>query len=177
MFAGGSGSKQAAAIGEKGVANVRQFVRDGGGYLGICAGAYLACSGYDWSLGLINAKTRSRQWQRGGGAVALELSEAGQDIFGKVEGHFPVRYNNGPIIEPFGSPDLPAYQTIATFRDELAENGTPTGLMVNTPAAVSAVYGRGRVIAISPHFEGTTNMENFLPRGLVWLGEKTAPTN
>lgn len=172
VFAGGSGSGQARAIGENGLNKVRDFVRNGGGYLGICAGAYLACSGYDWSLGLINAKTRSRQWQRGGGAVGLQLSEAGQQIFGKVEEKFPVRYNNGPIIEPFGSESLPSYQTVLTFKDELAENNTPVGLMKDTPAAVTAIYGKGRVLAISPHFEGTKNMEDFLPTGLVWLGEK-----
>jgi glutamine amidotransferase-like uncharacterized protein len=40
IFPGGSGSKQAAAIGERGRDQVRQFVERGGGYIGICAGAY-----------------------------------------------------------------------------------------------------------------------------------------
>jgi hypothetical protein len=30
------------------VINVREFVREGGGYCGICAGAYLACSNFSW---------------------------------------------------------------------------------------------------------------------------------
>lgn len=46
IFGGGSGSKEAAAIGEVGRSNVVQFVSNGGGYVGICAGAYLATSGY-----------------------------------------------------------------------------------------------------------------------------------
>src|SRR5258707_820421 len=40
IFSGGSGSKESAAIGEAGREEVRRFVREGGGYIGICAGAY-----------------------------------------------------------------------------------------------------------------------------------------
>ena len=42
IFAGGSGSQEAKAIGEEGRAEVEKFVGHGGGYIGICAGAYLA---------------------------------------------------------------------------------------------------------------------------------------
>lgn len=175
VFAGGSGSGQAKAIGEKGLEAVRSYVKNGGSYLGICAGAYLACSNYTWSLGLMNAKTRSPKWQRGGGAVALELTGDGQKLFGDVEKTFPVRYNNGPIIEPDNKPDAPPYTVLAYFRDELAEHVTPGGLMKDTPAAMCSQYGQGKVLTISPHFEGTKNAENFLPTALAWLGEKAAP--
>src|SRR5262245_30716606 len=36
IFSGGSGSKQAAGIGEKGREEVQKFVKGGGGYIGIC---------------------------------------------------------------------------------------------------------------------------------------------
>lgn len=39
---GGSGSGQAKALGEDGRAKIRSFVKDGGGYVGVCAGSYLA---------------------------------------------------------------------------------------------------------------------------------------
>ena len=59
IFPGGSGSKQAAALEEEGQEVVKQFVEDGGGYMGICAGAFLAASNYSWSLGISNHKTLS----------------------------------------------------------------------------------------------------------------------
>ena len=37
---------KAAALGPKGLAELRAFVVNGGGYVGICAGAYLGLSGY-----------------------------------------------------------------------------------------------------------------------------------
>ncbi len=42
VFPGGSGSAQASAIGEGGLAAVRSFVSAGGHYIGTCAGAFLA---------------------------------------------------------------------------------------------------------------------------------------
>lgn len=172
IFSGGSGSAQAKAIGEAGKKNVRDFVARGGGYLGICAGAYLACAGFDWGLGILNAKTVSNKWQRGRGQVQVQLSSDGAEIFGPVREPFSIRYANGPIIKPLGRNDLPAYQVAAHFRTELAEHGSPVGVMRDSPAAVFAPYGQGRVITISPHSEDTPGLENFVPRALAWLAAK-----
>jgi putative intracellular protease/amidase len=42
VFPGGSGSRQAAALEQEGRGAVWRFVEAGGGYLGVCVGAYLA---------------------------------------------------------------------------------------------------------------------------------------
>ena len=47
VFMGGSGSTQGKALGDAGKAAVKEFVRGGGGYVGVCAGAYLALQGED----------------------------------------------------------------------------------------------------------------------------------
>ena len=172
IFSGGSGSAQSKAIGDAGRKNVRAFVERGGGYLGICAGAYLACAGFDWGLGILNAKTVSPKWRRGGGMVRAELTESGRHILGSVREPFTIRYNNGPIIQPLVRADLPPYQVAAYFRTELAKNGTPVGVMVNSPAAVYAPFGQGRVFTLSPHSEDTPGLENVIPRALAWLGAK-----
>ncbi|MDB4555590.1 ATP-binding protein, partial [bacterium] len=56
IFPGGSGSAQGKAIGAKGREVIRDYVQSGGGVIGICAGAYLCSSHYQWSLNLMNAK-------------------------------------------------------------------------------------------------------------------------
>lgn len=172
VFSGGSGSAQSKAIGDAGRENVRKFVERGGGYLGICAGAYLACAGFDWGLGILNAKTVSNKWQRGRGMMRIELSDAGRGVFGAVSGQFTIRYSNGPIITPLGREGLPSYQVAAWFRTEISEKGSPVGAMVNSPAAVFSTFGKGRVLTISPHSEDTPGLENFVPLALTWLGEK-----
>lgn len=169
VFGGGSGSKQAANIGEPGRAAVRKFVAEGGGYLGICAGAYLACKGFDWGIGLLDARTVSPKWVRGRARLELELSEVGREVFGDVRDRFFVSYNNGPVIQPLGDDSLADYEVLAWFRTEANGKESPRGVMVNSPAVVRTTFGQGRVVTISPHPEGTAGLENFIPLAVAWL--------
>ena len=177
VFPGGSGSGQSKGIGEAGLKNVREFVSNGGGYVGICGGAYLACSNFSWGLGILNARTVSSKWQRGQAMLDLELAPAGSGLLGDVKSSFKVRYHNGPILKPAGRSDIPAYSTLTVFKTEVADNGTPAGVQVNSPAHVISTFGRGRVFISSPHPENTPGLENFIPRGIFWAaGGKNPPT-
>lgn len=170
IFAGGSGSKQAEAIGELGRNNVRTFVKNGGGYLGICAGAYLATAEFDWSLGIINAKTVSTtEWKRGEGFVDIEFMDEAKEVFEDTMGVYQCRYANGPILQNANNENLPSYTIAALFRTEVADNGTTAGVMVNTPAAVYSNFGKGKVFIVSPHPENSPGLENFVPSVLDWL--------
>ncbi len=173
-FSGGSGSAQGKAIGEAGRAAVRKFVAEGGGYIGVCAGAYLATAGYEWGIGLVNARTVSPKWKRGRGYLDLELSDEGRALFGEVKDVFQCRYANGPIIKPAGREDLPPYAVLAWFRTEVAQNGTPVGVQINSPAIISAPYGQGRVMTLSPHSENTPGLENMLAHAFLWVASASA---
>lgn len=166
VFPGGSGSGQSKGIGESGLKNVRDFVKNGGGYVGICGGAYLACSNFSWGLGLLNAGTVSNKWRRGQAMLDLELTPAGRDLLGDVTSAFKVRYHNGPILKPAVRTDIPAYDVLTVFKTEIAEYGSPAGVQVNSPAHVISTYGKGRVFISSPHPENTPGLENFIPRGV-----------
>ena len=169
VFSGGSGSQQSKSIGEDGLKNVREFVRGGGGYCGICAGAYLACSNFSWGLGILNASTVSAKWARGRGFMDMEVTADGKLLLGDVQGIFKVRYANGPIIKPGNRADLPAYKPVALYRSEIAENGTPVGVMVNSPAQAIGTFGKGRVFISSPHPENTPGLEHLVPRAILWV--------
>ncbi len=121
VFPGGSGSGQAKGLGEAGRQRVREFVGQGGGYVGICAGAYLACSNFDWGLSLLNAGTVSSKWRRGQAMLELEATPEAVPVIGAVEGRFKVRYNNGPILKPWTRADLPPYTTLSFLRTEIAK--------------------------------------------------------
>ncbi len=172
IFTGGGGHNQANTLGEKGREEVRQFVRNGGGYVGICAGAYLACSGFDWGIGVLNAKTVSNKWERGNGDVKMEVTKLGKETTGFEADVVSVRYDNGPIIQPDNKKDIPPYEMVAFFRTELAKNGSPEGVMVNSPAIVRGTCGKGRVITSSPHPEQTAGMEEFIQHAVRWAAGK-----
>lgn len=162
IFPGGSGSAQSSGLGDAGREAVRQYVAAGGGYLGICAGAYLACDGFSWGLKILDAKTASNYWRRGVGEVKIELTDAGRRFFGVAQAQHAIHYANGPILVANGNAELDDFEPLAYFRTELAENDTPIGLMVGTPAMVRGSYGRGRVLAFSPHAESTDGLRHWI---------------
>ena len=166
IFSGGSGSKQANAIGLRGREEVRRFVEAGGGYVGICAGAYLACSGFSWGVPVLDAKTPSPLWLRGTGNLKIETLPAGMKIL-DLPARAEVRYANGPVITPALREDIPDYEPLVFFRSELAKDPRQAGLQINTPAMVIGHYGKGRVLACSPHPEQTAGMERWIERAIM----------
>ena len=169
LFPGGSSTRQGESLGNVDRNRVRQFIEQGGGYVGICAGAFLATTDWPNSLSILDAKTYSHQWKRGRGVVRMELTPQGRQILGVDRLWCDVRYHNGPILVPAQRKDLPDYQPLAIFRSEVAEYG-PKGIMVGTPAIVAGQFGRGRVLCFSPHPEATKGLEEMVRHGVLWAG-------
>ncbi|MEX2213901.1 MAG: succinylglutamate desuccinylase/aspartoacylase family protein [Phycisphaeraceae bacterium] len=177
IFSGGSGSAQAKSLGEDGRKQVSDYVNGGGGYVGICAGAYLATTGYEWSLKIVDARTlhKGKEWLRGRGEVQMKITVEGRAILGDVTGVLPVIYANGPIVGPAMLDAIPDFKPLATFETELAENGTPKGLMVHTPAILAGEFGKGRAVAISPHPEQSADLEAMTLRLIEWAAGRAKP--
>jgi len=167
---GGSGGGQGRQLGEKGREDVRDFVRKGGGYLGICAGAYLASNDYAWSLNLIDAKVIDKQhWARGTGTVQLDLSKEGQKLLGASTNIVEVYYGQGPLLLPKEDPEVNDYQQLATYKTEIAKKGAPKGVMPGTTAVATSTFGEGRVFCFSPHPEKTEGLEPWINHAVRWL--------
>jgi len=170
---GGSGSKQAAALGTDGCDAIRSFVDHGGGYVGICAGAYLATTEYPWSLHILNAKVIDRaHWARGKGVIKLRWTDAGKQLFGINEDLSDCDYNQGPLLGHDTKPEPAAYQELASFDTEIADKGAPTGVMKGTTALASGIFGNGRVLCISPHPERSEGLDGAVRRAVLWAGKK-----
>jgi glutamine amidotransferase-like uncharacterized protein len=183
IFPGGSGSRQARALGPRGREAVRKFIGEGGGFIGICGGAYLATAKYKWSLKIINAKTftgmrevpgqgEKAMWIRGKGRVKMSLTESGKRIFGEMSDSFNVVYQNGPILSPHTMKNLPRYVPLAMFRSEISRYEMQKNTMVNTPAMAFAPYGKGRVMVISPHPEATKGLEGLVEQAVRYVSRR-----
>lgn len=168
---GGTAGGQARALGKEGLERVREFVKSGGGYVGICAGTYLAVGNDDRSLNLIDAKLVDvEHWARGVGTVDLAVSDKGRKTLGINSATVAIYYENGPLLAPAGDPDLPDYEPLATFAGEVAENGASKGAMTGTAAIAAGRYGKGHVLCFSPHPEKSDGMKDVLYRGVLWAG-------
>ena len=175
IFAGGSGKGQAGSIGAAGHKAVREFVKGGGGYLGVCGGAYLATSEYEWGLKIIDARTVDRKhWKRGKGKVKMELTKLGTAILGAPSPAVDIIYANGPLLGPCGRDDLDDYEVLAHFRGEINENNAPKGVMLNSPAMILGRFGAGRVILFSPHPEKTEALHGFVHRAVDHIARRRA---
>jgi glutamine amidotransferase-like uncharacterized protein len=169
---GGSGSKQAKTLGDEGRDRVKKFVAEGGGFIGICAGAYLASANYPWSLGLLDAKVvDSAHWARGNGQVQLTITPAGLAALGAGEEHCPIYYGQGPLLAPGEKDDIDDYELLATYDTEIAKNGAPKGIMKGTTAVARGKFGKGRVLCFSPHPEKTPGREPFLQAAVRWAAK------
>jgi hypothetical protein len=161
IFTGGSGSKQANTIGLLGREQVHRFVEAGGGYIGICAGAFLACDGFSWGVKVLDAKTPSPKWERGHADLEIEATADGQKVLG-LPLKSTVIYHNGPILVPANNPAIPDYEPLVFFRTEISKSAGQAGLQVNTPAMARGLFGKGHVLVSSPHPEQTAGMEHWI---------------
>jgi glutamine amidotransferase-like uncharacterized protein len=169
---GGSGSKQGNTLGVEGREKVKKFVEGGGGFIGICAGAYLASAQYPWSLGLLDAQVvDTEHWARGTGEVKLKITREGKDALETDEELCPIYYGQGPLLAPAGKDDINDYELLASYETEIAKKGAPTGVMKGTTAIARAKYGKGRVQCFSPHPEKTPGLEPFVQAAVRWVAK------
>ena len=173
---GGSGSLQAKKLGVENRNAIREFVKKGGGYVGICAGSYLATTQYEWSLGLLNAKVVDREhWARGTGSVTLSIPAAGRKLLGHDKDDVEVYYGQGPLLAPGdkkadGIPD--PYEPLAVYKTEIAKKGAPKGVMPGTTAVARGTFGAGRVICFGPHPEVKTGPNHLVLNGVKWAAKR-----
>jgi len=133
LFPGGSGSAFAKRLGKKKSSEIIEWVRGGGSYIGVCAGAYLASS----HLKITPLKIPDRAWQRGLHNVFID--KGGYNL--------TVNYHNGPIFE-----ESEGVEVWARFRSNfLAEGGKYP--MMDSPAITHNKFGAGIVTLFSPHLE------------------------
>ena len=162
---GGGSAMQLNTMQEVGRAAVRQFVADGGNYLGICAGCYnvlnnasrlqmLAC---DYDLDAVGKTAH----------LEVELNDRGAKLLGVKAGNYVVRYSNGPIMHETAPLADGTCETLAIFRSSVSQFDCKPHDFMGTPAILYGTYGKGRVVASSVHPESLESTHE-LALGLLY---------
>mmetsp|Transcript_33380 Transcript_33380/g.87901 ORF Transcript_33380/g.87901 Transcript_33380/m.87901 type:complete len:356 (-) Transcript_33380:158-1225(-) len=145
---GGFAPNYASRLGVLGASLIREFVAAGGGFVGLCAGAFLGCIA---GLALLPVQVDDiHRWARGSGPCQICYTQAGCETLGALgpsHGPVTVRYQNGPLMRPCGS-DLLTLATFATEFRGLQDGSRAGSRMLGTPAIVIGRAGGGSADAI-----------------------------
>lgn len=152
---GGSATRYIEQLGNDGRDCLCKRVLEGTGYVGICAGAYLALSDSDSGIGLLNSVSISTQGEMEGwgsvstkgrraGYVGVDMSALGKRLFGHRGGTIPLQFRGGPIVDEARS----SHETMvmARYSTEVWSFEFQRGTMRGTPAIFGGKHGRGCVI-------------------------------
>ncbi|MBQ9337520.1 MAG: hypothetical protein IJS14_09535 [Lentisphaeria bacterium] len=148
---GGSSHQQCVSLNPDGMEIVRQFVADGGAFVGACAGFH--CT--------LNRPERLRllpfEYMKGAGGnfapLAVDISEKGAKLMGIKAGRYMARYSHGPIARPGKQPGEGWGEVLGVYKSTVSPVGKPGGNFFNAPAVIHGQFGKGKVIATSFHPE------------------------
>jgi len=139
IIPGGYTASYVSTLGEDGFEEIRRFIKGGGLYIGICAGAYIAAErveveGRPKGLGIIDIENVRR---RGMGLVKITITNMSHPLAEGCPKTMSIWYQNGPYMKPGEGVEV-----IARYDEEYA-------------AIVCSTYGDGVVVVFSPHPEGS----------------------
>ena len=170
IFPGGSGRGIGNGLETEGRQILREFITAGGGYLGVCAGAYFAGSGLDNYLHAVRLK-HSQPWARGRTTLEIELTDEGQTLLGSQQRVLSTRYANGPVFVASEQTDGgdPDFVVLARFKTAATDSrGVERSEMIGEAAIGAVPYGRGRILIISPHPESHEQHHQLVARAIEW---------
>lgn len=149
LFPGGYSYNYQLAISLAAVDSIRNYVAKGGGYIGICAGAYFASKtvawegeSYPYELGLFDGTaTGSLNYVAPWPSYVMTDVKLNKNnsITQNKPNKISVLYYGGPIFTPNSGVEI---DTIATWNSA-----------DNTPAIINFEYEKGRVLLLGPHLE------------------------
>ncbi len=162
VFGGGDAGELNAGLGGRGWRALRDYVRAGGGAVGVGAGAALVRAGDDKRPGLIDAPVTGVS---ASGVVPLVIAAAGRTPLG-LSGVHAARLSAGPVFDT--ARIAPPCEVWATYGDDLHREGEQTLKLKGAAAIVAAAVGHGRVVAFGPHCECYPGPQLAFWNALIW---------
>ncbi|MDD3858938.1 MAG: BPL-N domain-containing protein [Bacteroidales bacterium] len=164
ILPGGGGLRICWGLGDIGKENIRNYLRNGGKLLGVCAGAYAISAQRKDYLGVSPVKIVDfKNCCRGEALLDIRITIEGSSYF-KTEPNsiLSIIYHNGPVVYHVDILETKNLEVLATFKQELTHVNGTAGDMINTPAIWMNDYAKGKVIGISPHIERTINNDHYI---------------
>lgn len=181
VIPGGGGSREYLNLGGNNREALKQFTQQGGGLVGICAGAYLTSNTPSYScLGMSGGTAIDIEHDnRGRGVAKMTLNEEGKRIFKEVADRdtLYLMYYEGPVIAP-ATTAKQTYISLGTMESDVhVEGNAPANMTNNRPFFYLTPYGKGKVFSSIGHPEATPGMQWMLAKMVHAVTPATKQTN
>ena len=169
IMPGGSSSNEYNSLGLDGVAKMKDFIREGGGYVGTCAGCCLLMDG--------PKRAHVMPWNTLGAEPDLfypqvKVNEAGAKALGVKAGNHKLRYHGGPLMRmTTNTIEGASFELWGTLDSECTYQGRLDNKKRMHGAAVilGGTYGKGRVFVTSMHPEYYEATYYFVVSAIRWV--------
>lgn len=175
VMPGGSSKKEYQSLKDEGMEKVRAFIRNGGGYLGTCAGCFLAV---DRDSDPVNGKRMHvvpytyKDCPQGTIFVKHKLTDEGKRALGMTNENWSVRFHGGTVMFPSTNAIEGAkFETWAKYVSDADRNKpvTEKNRMSGYDAIVGGTYGKGRVVVFGSHPEYYVSTVRLVDEAIQWI--------
>lgn len=153
VMPGGSSPAIKKDLGPVGVSELKNFIRNGGGYIGTCAGCCLMMEEKEDVTRGISVMPYGRAGSKGKYLMPIAVNERGAAAMGIKAGEYKVHYSAGPVLFP--SKHKIEGASFEVWGCYASDFDCPKSdlRMKGQGAIVGGTYGKGRVFTIACHPE------------------------
>ncbi len=165
VMPGGSSVTEAKTLGAEGREKVKDFIRQGGGYVGTCAGCCLLMEPANHHPDMLHLIPFKFGPSGGKADMSIAFNERAAALAGIKKGKVSVRYSEGPVLLPSTPVEGANIDVVATYDSDLnsmGEKERPS--RAGCAAAVAGTYGKGRIFVFAVHPEYDED-DHFLLKG------------
>ena len=165
VMPGGSSVTEAKSLGAEGREKVKDFIRQGGGYVGTCAGCCLLMEPANHHPDMLHLIPFKFGPSGGKADMSIAFNERATALAGIKKGKVSVRFSEGPVLLPSTPVEGASIEVVATYDSDLnsmGEKERPS--RAGCAAAVAGTYGKGRLFVFAVHPEYDVD-DHFLLKG------------
>lgn len=165
VMPGGSSVHEAKSLGEEGRAKVKSFIKNGGGYVGTCAGCCLLMEPASHHPDMLNIIPFKFGTSGGKAEMSIMFNRRANELAGIRKGAQLVRYAEGPVPLPSLPVKDAEMEVVATYNSDInvkTDKDRPS--MAGQAAAIAGTYGKGKIFVLSVHPESDYN-DHYILRG------------
>ena len=165
VMPGGSSVQESKSLGAEGREKIRAFVKNGGGYIGTCAGCCLLMESSKCHPDMLNMIPYTFSVCGGKTDLSIMFNQRATDLAGIRKGTEKVRYSEGPVPVPSLPVKEADVEVVAYYNSDVnAQSAKERTSMAGQAAAIAGTYGKGRLFAIAVHPEHDYN-DHYILRG------------